>query len=77
MQCPSCGGRGCGQCVNGEFEITDCPYNAVTPEIRSLIKYADFFKRGIPPISGGALEQASGFVEACVFLWDELDRLKA
>jgi len=42
-----------------------------------LLDYAALYRRGLPPVAGGALDQAAAFTAACRFVWAEQDRLKA
>jgi hypothetical protein len=42
-----------------------------------VIGEAEMYKRGLPPIAGGTLDQAAGFVAASKFVWAEQDRMKA
>lgn len=36
-----------------------------------MMKYARLYEKGLPPVAGGALDQAAAFVEACDFIWQE------
>ena len=38
---------------------------------------AELTKRGLPPVAGGALDQAQKFLDACRFAWAEEARLRA
>ncbi len=38
---------------------------------------AELTKRGLPPVHGGALDQAKKFLDACTFVWTETARIKA
>ena len=40
-------------------------------EMFSMMRYADMCRRGLPPISGGALDQAAWFLDACSLVWCE------
>lgn len=50
----------------GTVTITGCP-NAYCRSIASVIPLMDLFDKGMPPISGGVLDQSASFVEACSF----------
>jgi hypothetical protein len=39
-------------------------------------RLADLYEKGLPPVSGGSLDQSAYFVEACAFWWAETSRLK-
>ena len=80
IMCVSCGGDGggftkdtlCEEC-NGacENEIACCPLEFITDDITEAIEYADLYAKGLPPIVGGALDQAKSFTSACRFIWGE------
>lgn len=38
---------------------------------------AELTKQGLPPVHGGALDQAQKFLDACRFIWAEISRHKA
>lgn len=70
MQCVVCDGRGCKECGNvGNQDLTGCPKEQVTSDIWELLDYADMYKKGLPPVQGGVLDQAFSFVQACRFVW--------
>ena len=72
MECVSCGGNGCNECDNtGRFRITDCPLKDVTAEVRQLIRLAELFEKGLPPVAGGVLDQGQNFIEAAEFVFSE------
>lgn len=75
MQCPSCNGLGCKECKDGYFEIDGCP-NAYCRGTIDAIDLFDLFAKGIPPIAGGALDQASSFIGASQFFSNEERRVK-
>ena len=58
-----CGGSGCDRCENGELWIKGCP-NDECRDIVPVIKLVDLFYKGVPPVTGGALDQAAWFVHA-------------
>jgi hypothetical protein len=51
--------------------LTGCPLEYITPDIDELLMLADFYEKGLPPIAGGVLDQAAGFVEACHIIFAE------
>ena len=72
FECPACGGKGCRECGNeGRFALTTCPLEYVDAEIWEMMDYAELYEKGLPPIAGGALDQAKVFIEACHFVWRE------
>lgn len=77
--CPACGGAigGCDECGGtGVWTITDCPLRILDEPVLMLARYADLFKKGLPPVAGGTLDQAAVFVEASLFLWAEENMFK-
>lgn len=78
MPCPNCNERGCKACGDtGYFKLTDCP-NAkyIDHETKELVRFAEWFKKGIPPVAGGSLDQSARFMEWCNewWKWEELLR---
>jgi hypothetical protein len=71
MECTRCGGHGCQECDVGRIEITGCPLELITPDIWELLELAELYKKGLPPVDGGVLDQAADFVTACRFVWSE------
>lgn len=72
MDCPACGGKGCRHCgPDGLLHVTDCPLHVVPDEAWQLLRLARLYEKGLPPVAGGALDQAAAFVEACDFVWNE------
>lgn len=72
MVCPGCEGRGCDECSQtGEISITECPLRIITNDVWEIISLADLFEKGLPPITGGVLNQAKAFVEAARFVFSE------
>lgn len=71
MDCPMCGGRGCRRCRAGKIEITGCPILKVEPETWEIIKFTRLYEKGLPPVAGGALDQAKGFIDAAGFIFAE------
>jgi len=76
IKCPVCDQAGCDACGDsGMFEIDQCPRRYVDGFYWELLRFAKLFKRGTPPIQGGALDQEIWFLECCEFLWSEMDAL--
>jgi len=48
----------------------------ITADIWELIEYAELYKKGLPPVAGGALDQSAGFVAAARFIFGEQDKHK-
>ena len=76
IACPICDERGCQHCERkGNYEITDCPQKQIDAELVQFLDLADMFEKGIPPIAGGSLDQASWFLKAFHFLKSEENRI--
>jgi len=45
-------------------------------DIGDLLMYADFFRKGLPPVSGGVLDKAVGLITACEIIWNLQDYYK-
>jgi len=45
-------------------------------ETWELIKYSKLFEKGLPPISGGVLDQAKNFIDGCNFIFSESEYWK-
>jgi hypothetical protein len=71
IECPACGGTGCPSCDQGDFEIDRCPLEVITPDIWEAIEMAGFYKKALPPVAGGVLDQANIFIAACTMIWNE------
>jgi hypothetical protein len=67
IECPSCSGEGCDECRLGQVSITGCP-NSYCTSVVSVTGLVDLFEKGLPPVGGGALDQAVWFIEAARFL---------
>jgi hypothetical protein len=68
MECPECNGAGCDECGNtGQFTIIGCP-NKFCRDVVKVTRLADLFEKGLPPIAGGALDQAAWFLDAVQIL---------
>ena len=78
MVCPICDGDGCVECdKKGRIEIPMCPLDYVTEDVWEVIRYAELFERGLPPVAGGVLDQAATFVEAANIIRHETNYWKA
>jgi hypothetical protein len=66
----ACDGAGCHECENGQVQIKGCP-QTYCREIVSAIGLIDLFEKGLPPISGGTLDQSVWFLEAAKVLSNE------
>lgn len=77
FECPQCGGAGCSYCNDGHWDLTLCPLAFVTADIWRAIEFADLYRKGIPLVAGGALDQPMQFVRACRLIWAEQDRWKS
>lgn len=72
MRCVICDGDGCPACdKSGMMTITQCPLTFVTEDVWQVIELAELYEKGLPPVAGGALDQAKMFVEAARFIWQE------
>ena len=78
MECIACKGNGCEQCnQTGKIVIDQCPMDLIDSEIWEFLGFADLYKKGLPPIAGGALDQAQNFLMACRFAFGEQAYWKA
>jgi len=75
IECPSCDGLGCNECNNGEFAIEGCP-NKFCSSVVTAIDLIDLYAKGLPPISGGVLDQSASFISAARYLENEERRIK-
>ena len=55
----------------GEITITECPLNLLDEDVMQTMKMAEFYRKGLPPIAGGVLDQAKSFNDACDVIWRE------
>jgi len=60
----------------GRFELETCPLEMVDEPTVRLIELARLFHRGLPPVAGGTLDQASGFLAVAGFVADEDERYR-
>lgn len=78
LECPSCGEKGCEECdEKGRLTVTSCPLRAVPLHLFRSLDLAQIYRRGLPPIAGGALDQSAWFVDLCQFAWSEAARIRA
>ncbi len=93
MICPACEGEGCppsdlsdkskqrghkvDECKDGKIDITECPLNIITEDVWQIIRFAELYENGLPPIAGGALDQAKVFIDASQFVMNEKAYWKA
>ena len=76
IECPACDGNGCDECNLGAIKIMGCP-NTFCREVTQAVNLADLFEKGMPPISGGALDQSAWFIESVRVLSNEESALRA
>ena len=79
-ECAACNGLGgeCPECAGrGEIEVTRCPLENLDEEVWILLHCAELYRKGLPPVAGGSLDQAAVFVEAARFIWAEKSHHKA
>lgn len=63
MECIHCDGTGCDKCDQGKIEVVGCPQklcSSIVPTVRLI----DLFNKGLPPVSGGTLDQSAWFLDA-------------
>jgi hypothetical protein len=76
IECPQCRGQGCSECNQGSVAVQGCP-NQYCRSMIDVVGLCDLYERGLPPIAGGALDQAAWFLEAANRLKHEEQTLKA
>ena len=76
IECPSCNGGGCDGCDDGYVSIIGCP-NEFCRDIVPAVNLADLFDKGLPPVAGGALDQAAWFINATRILNNDEATIKA
>jgi len=54
-----------------DLELTRCPLEYITDDVIEVIEYAELYEKGIPPVSGGALDQAKVFTDCCRMIFAE------
>ncbi len=73
IACPTCDEQGCAECnQQGFFCISDCPKNHIDLEFYHITKLADWLQSGLPPVAGGALNQAAWFMDFAKLLKSEI-----
>ena len=78
MECVSCGGNGCIECDGiGAIKVTCCPLEYVTNDVWEVIQYVELYKKGLPPVAGGALDQAKNFIDSARFIFRENEYWRA
>jgi len=70
-ECPDCHGT-------GRRAITGCPWKLIDEHTADVIRMAGFWKKGIPPVAGGYLDQTPSMTEACELIWhlQDVERAK-
>ena len=58
-----CEGEGCEACVDGFFEVTECPGRWAGPWVQ-VVRLARLARAGSWPVDGGTLEQTAWFMSA-------------
>jgi hypothetical protein len=76
IECTTCNGGGCDQCDQGIFRVEGCP-NRFCDGLGQFVELVDLFDEGLPPVAGGALDQAASFLEAARRFKNEEQRAKA
>jgi hypothetical protein len=76
MECISCDGVGCEDCIEGRVQISGCP-KKYCREVVPAISLIDLFQKGLPPIAGGTLDQSVWFIEAAKILGYEEAQAKS
>jgi hypothetical protein len=73
LQCPACDGEGCEECTDGWFKLDGCP-NRYCRTVVPAIELIDLFEKGLPPVSGGVLNQSASFLNAAKY-FDQQNQL--
>jgi len=72
MSCPVCNEAGCDYCGTvGTIEITECPQRLAGNDCVDLANLTDIYEKGLPPVSGGVLDQSNWFVTAAARLMND------
>ena len=75
IECPSCDGEGCDHCSDGSVDVVGCP-NKFCGEVSQVVRLGDLFSKGLPPVSGGVLDQSAWFIQAVGILARDEDQIK-
>ena len=75
IECPSCDAEGCEECTEGVFDLDGCP-NAFCSQVVTSIDMIDLFEKGLPPITGGVLDQSASFIAAASFFQSEESKVR-
>lgn len=51
------------------MKITCCPLDYISPDVWEVIRYAGLYEKGLPPVAGGALDQAANFIDAAMYIF--------
>lgn len=54
--------------------MAECPQKTLPPEAHEVIEAAWLCRKGLPPMRGGAVDQAKAFLQAAAFVWREEGR---
>jgi hypothetical protein len=76
LECSQCNGAGCEHCNDGHVDIVGCPQRECS-SIVDAVEMIDLFRKGLPPVSGGTLDQSVWFLDAARILENEESKLKA
>ncbi|MGA1979457.1 MAG: hypothetical protein ABSG99_02675 [Sedimentisphaerales bacterium] len=79
MLCPACEGKyenedkswKCPECKEGQIDVTECPLDLITEDVWQAMQLAELYEKGLPPIAGGAIDQAKIFIDAAQFIMNE------
>ncbi len=71
-----CSGEGCDSCTGGSVRIDGCP-NAYCASVVPAINLVELFEKGLPPVTGGVLDQSASFLNAARFFASEDQLAKA
>lgn len=63
LRCTACDGEGCGECDGGHVAVTACPRRSVPLPVWHLLTAVDRLAKGMPPVTGGWLDQAECFMQ--------------
>ena len=80
IACVTCNGKnfeGCPTCNGtGHIEIDCCPRLLLDGGTLAAVKLADLFRKGLPPLAGGTLDQPQEFLDWCDFYFGDMDALR-